>query len=308
MTADAAEVPARDPEARLARIHVRTGLMALARAELETMAGAGALDTPALADLAEVRWRTGDLVGAGEAAFACLDAGGQDPVVLCIAAEAAFAAGRHGDARALVERVLTERAEELDDLFAGQPRCTLWPPARYPSAPRAEPAVADQGLRPVPPDGARPPGSRRGSRRREPGARHEAGGIEHEADERVARNADDDGIATGRVHMPPGAAGRALAGSAAAELADAQARLSGGRLDGLATRLSLVLRAQPVLAPAVLAVADQALATGAPAGEVSALHLVRGDAYRLMGRETSAREAFEQASGALPGGEPGGAG
>ena len=34
------------------------------------MAGDGALDDEAIIDLAEVRWRTGDLAGAGEAAAA----------------------------------------------------------------------------------------------------------------------------------------------------------------------------------------------------------------------------------------------
>lgn len=305
MTADPAETPARDPEARLARIHVRTGLVALARAELETMAGGGALDTPALADLAEVRWRTGDLVGAGEAAFACLDAGGQDPVVLCIAAEAAFAAGRPGDARALVERVLAEHPGELDDLFAGQPRCTLWPPPRHPAAPRAAPPATDRGFGPVLPDDARPPVASRPSRRGGPPAGDEAAGFEADAD--VARESIsvEAGTATRRTRAGARAPGREAGDSAAAGLAHAQALLSGGRVDGLATRLALVLRAQPVLAPAVLAVADQALSAGASGGEVSALHVVRGDAYRVMGRETSAREAFQQAGGALPDGEPG---
>ena len=53
---------------RLAALHLRTGQHALARAELEALAGRGRLDVPALLDLAEVRWRTGDLAGAGEAA------------------------------------------------------------------------------------------------------------------------------------------------------------------------------------------------------------------------------------------------
>ena len=48
------------------------GSLALARAELESLAGRGMLDEPALLDLAEVRWRTGDLAGAGEAANALL--------------------------------------------------------------------------------------------------------------------------------------------------------------------------------------------------------------------------------------------
>ena len=79
MTTEATDRPhtaSRTAEARLARLHLRTGMLSLARAELETMAADGTLDTPALADLAEARWRSGDLPGAGDAAVAHLDAGG----------------------------------------------------------------------------------------------------------------------------------------------------------------------------------------------------------------------------------------
>ena len=55
---------------RLARLHLRTGMLRLARLELEQLAGAAALDTEGILDLAEVRWRTGDLRGAAEAAGA----------------------------------------------------------------------------------------------------------------------------------------------------------------------------------------------------------------------------------------------
>ncbi|MDR3544350.1 MAG: hypothetical protein P4L30_01110, partial [Candidatus Limnocylindrales bacterium] len=71
MPLDAAPATAR----RLARLHLRTGMLRLARLELEQLAGAAALDTEGILDLAEVRWRTGDLRGAAEAAGAWLDAG-----------------------------------------------------------------------------------------------------------------------------------------------------------------------------------------------------------------------------------------
>ena len=45
----------------LARVHLRMGSMGLARAELETLAGRNGLDDEGIRDLAEVRWRTGDL-------------------------------------------------------------------------------------------------------------------------------------------------------------------------------------------------------------------------------------------------------
>jgi hypothetical protein len=51
---------------RLAGLHLRMGSLALARAELESLAGRGMLDEAALLDLAEVRWRTGDPADAGE--------------------------------------------------------------------------------------------------------------------------------------------------------------------------------------------------------------------------------------------------
>ena len=60
---------------RLARLHLRTGLLRLARVELEELAGEVGLDTDGILDLAEARWRTGDLRGAAEAAGAWLEAG-----------------------------------------------------------------------------------------------------------------------------------------------------------------------------------------------------------------------------------------
>ncbi|MBA2254033.1 MAG: hypothetical protein H0W07_02810, partial [Chloroflexi bacterium] len=75
-------VVARSLDGRLARLHLRGSSITLARAELETMAGLGTLDREALADLAEARWRSGDLVGGGEAARAHLDAGGTEPLAM----------------------------------------------------------------------------------------------------------------------------------------------------------------------------------------------------------------------------------
>ncbi len=54
-----------------------------------------------------------------------------------------------------------------------------------------------------------------------------------------------------------------------------------------AVRLGLVLRLSPSLAPAVL---DLVLDRAEPA-----LAIVRGDAYRLVGRELDARQAFAEA-------------
>ena len=134
MTTEATDRPhgaSRTAEARLARLHLRTGMLSLARAKLETMAADGTLDTPALADLAEARWRSGDLPGAGDAAVAHLDAGGAEPVALIVAAEGLAARGRTNEARGYANRLLAMlpagTADPLEPLFAGQPRSAAWP-------------------------------------------------------------------------------------------------------------------------------------------------------------------------------------
>ena len=117
---------------RLAGLHLRTGQHALARAELESLAGRGRLDEPALLDLAEVRWRTGDLSGAGDAANALLARGTDAPLALVIAAEAVAAAGRPSEARRLSARALEAMVGPLEPVFAGMPRAMIWPVAATP--------------------------------------------------------------------------------------------------------------------------------------------------------------------------------
>jgi hypothetical protein len=112
---------------RLARLHLRTGSLALARVELETLAGEGTLDDEALLDLAEVRWRTDDLTGAGEAAAAHIASGREAPIALIIAAEATAALGRPGEARRLAGRALELVDQPIDAVFAGMPRSDVWP-------------------------------------------------------------------------------------------------------------------------------------------------------------------------------------
>ncbi len=124
---DSAAAPVRDPALALARLHLRIGALVQARAELETLAGRGALDEEALVDLAEARWRTGDLGGAGEAAQQALDAGRRDAVALVVAAEALSADGRPGEARRLAGEALELTGLDIDDVFAGMPRSSVWP-------------------------------------------------------------------------------------------------------------------------------------------------------------------------------------
>ena len=117
----------RDIDLVVARLHVRLGSLQLARAELEEMAGKGTLDDEGLIDLAEARWRTGDLAGAGEAATIALAAGNEAIVALVIAAEATAAAGRPAEARRLASRALEMADLSVADVFAGMPRSSIWP-------------------------------------------------------------------------------------------------------------------------------------------------------------------------------------
>ena len=121
----------RPMDLRIAGIHLRMGALDLARAELEAFAGVGSLDPEALLDLAEVRWRTGDLGGAGVAADAYLASGSEAPIALVVAAEAAAATARYGEARRLAARAVEATGDDLDALFAGMPRSAVWPEDRY---------------------------------------------------------------------------------------------------------------------------------------------------------------------------------
>ncbi|MFL5778744.1 MAG: hypothetical protein ACJ761_07345 [Chloroflexota bacterium] len=140
------EAPARDVDLALARLHLRLGLLPIARAELEALAGSGRLDDEGLTDLAEARWRTGDLVGAGHAATAALDAGRDDLVALVVAAEATAGLGRPSEARKLAGRALERSNVPMDQVFAGMPRASIWP--ADPVDPSAGPGF-DGGTLPV---------------------------------------------------------------------------------------------------------------------------------------------------------------
>ena len=115
----------RDPDLILARVHLLLGSLSLARTELETLAGRGTLDDRAIRDLAEARWRTGDVIGAGEAATAWLERNPDDVLGLVIAAEAQAALGRPGEARRLAGRAMERADGSLDPLFAGMQRSAI---------------------------------------------------------------------------------------------------------------------------------------------------------------------------------------
>jgi tetratricopeptide (TPR) repeat protein len=286
----------------LAGVHLRLGSLALARAELETIAAQGGLDRSGRVDLAEVRWRTGDLFGAGDAAREAL-AGGDDALVaLVVAAEAAAALGRPTEARRLAGLALAASdGRPIDPVFAGMPRSGVWP------ADPAEPVPSPTTL--FPPD--RPTGA---SKRPPPGpttrdgdaadvraaaATTATGGPSGAAAEMAMGGA---GSAPGFWDLPaidPSAAALAVAAEAvtpppgldpAAVLDAGEAALAAGDYASAALHLGLAVRVAPSIAPIIL----EAIGDTPDAG----LQMVRGDAYRAVGRETDARRAYEAAMAA----------
>jgi hypothetical protein len=278
---------ATDPavDARLARLHLRLGQQELARAELEMLAGAGNLDSDGLLALAEARWRTGDLPGAGEAAQACLAAGRTDVLAIVIAAEAMAALGRPGEARRLAGQALEQADVPLDAIFAGIPRSLIWP---------ADPSEAGRPegmLFPAPEPSLRPGASTLGVST-PPGA---APGQSETPGDRTDRTSEPhdphDPSAPGLWDLQGGP--RVLGGELpqpTSEMAAATAALADGRYGDGAVHLAIALRLASALAPAVLELVE------ASERRTPELELVRGDAYRLVGHELEARRAYATAA------------
>ena len=265
----------RTVELILAHAHLRLGALALARVELETMAGLGLLDTLGLVDLAEVRWRTGDLVGAGEAANAALRDEEGLPIALLIAAEAAAALGRPTEARRLASRALADSSDAIDGIFAGMPRSGVWPADAAEPPPTAPTLFDREPEYPGRADAGEPPGHDRQAAERT----------------RVASVATP--VALGFWDGEAGLAASIPSPDPAMELEAGRAALVAGALDEAAFRFGLALRLAPALAPAVLEATDGARGAN--------LTIVRGDAYRLAGHETEARRAYAVAAqGGLP--------
>jgi hypothetical protein len=283
-------VAPRDPDLILARIHLLLGSLSLARTELETLAGMGTLDDEAIRDLAEARWRTGDLVGAGEAATAWLESHPDDVLGLVISAESQAAIGRPTEARRLAGRAVELADGSLDPVFAGMQRSAVWPV-------EAGTAIGPVGVlfddlhpgphvvRPVPP------------------AR--SGAVRGAGEDRTGT-----GIGTGIDPFEPGVPAALLGGpslwgddttgtdAAEADLLDpsvlfhrARVALETGQTGDAATGLILALRASPSLAPAIL---DLLAGRGEPI-----LALVRGDAQRIVGREVEAMRDHATAVGSM---------
>jgi tetratricopeptide (TPR) repeat protein len=280
------DAPGRPADLALARLHLRLGSLALARTELEQLADAGELDGPARVDLAEVRWRTGDLIRAGEAATDALNATDEDPVALVIAAEAAAALGRPNEARRLAMRAMDRIGGPVDAIFAGMPRSAVWP------ADATEPPPTTTTLFQQEPIAA--PARRVGDDDSLVTSMLRAGSADAPAT--PSRSAVTPGFWDVDGDAEPEAADLP---DPAEELEAAARALAAGALDEAALRFALTLRLAPALAPAVLEATDGLLGAGGAAGSGAAgpaLSVVRGDAFRLVGLEVEARRAYAMAA------------
>ena len=288
MTTPAAPMAStRTPDLALARVHLRLGALALARAELETLAGRDALDADGLLDLVEARWRTGDLTGAGEAAALVLGDESDGPLIaLVVAAEAALHRGRPTEARRFADLAVAAAGASIDAVFAGMPRGPVWPPDATdlpaPSPTLFETPVAGSAVAGGPTAG--PPA--------EAAARVDA----PDAPAELASIGLWDAMDGSSAPAPAGGPGEAGAGpirepappDGATLLGLGRSALEAGDPAAAAIRLALALRLDPSLAAAVLA--------AIPDDPRHDLTLVRGDAYRLLGREPEAQTAYAAAA------------
>ncbi len=283
MSDTSATTTQRSPDLVLARLHLRLGSLSLARAELETLAGKDMLDAEGVVDLAEARWRTGDIIGAGEAAALVIDDDEGPVLALIVAAEAAAARGRPSEARRLAAKALAASDGSIDTIFAGMPRSPAWPPD--PAAPPPSPTTMFDSPHPGRGSGGRPPRSAGPAAaasvltpRDPPTQDGDPGAGLWDEDLAAAAEAEAESAAAVDASLPSGdealEAGRQL--------------LEAGDTAGAALQLALVLRITPALAPAVIdLIADQ---------QDAGLAFVRGDAYRLVGRELDARRAYADAA------------
>jgi hypothetical protein len=297
-TDDQAAALDRSADARLARVHLRGGLLPLARAALEQMAGAATLDADAMSDLAEVRWRSGDTEGAAEAARAHQASGGDEPMAALIIAEE-FARLGQGEQAARTAKSVDERVGgAIDMLFADQPRSSVWP-------------APDDGWMDL--DASAPGrwGILVGG--------SEVGGPSPDTWTNAPLRATEPAMVAstaavlrgrGGVEHPGGQTNTAavvMSGRLAGEeLQSVDRSLAAGETAAATDRLAVLLRLDPALAPVILSAADKAIANAEPgSASASAVHLVRGDAYRILGREIESAAAYQQAHQALAkGSEP----
>ena len=284
MSDTSATTTQRSPDLVLARLHLRLGSLSLARAELETLAGKDMLDAEGVVDLAEARWRTGDIIGAGEAAGLVIDDDEGPVLALVVAAEAAAARGRPSEARRLAAKALAASDGSIDTIFAGMPRSPAWPPD--PAAPPPSPTTMFDSPHPGRGSGGRPS--------RSAGSATAAASVLTAQDPPMqdgdsgAGLWDEDLAAAAEAEAETAAAVDASLPSGDEAFEAGRQLLESGDTAGAALQLALVLRITPALAPAVIdLIADQ---------QDAGLAFVRGDAYRLVGRELDARRAYADAA------------
>jgi hypothetical protein len=262
------------------------------------MAGAGTLDREAFADLAEVRWRNGDLEGAAEAGHAHLGTGGDEPLVHLVLAEGHARQGRLAEAQGHAAAVYVRVGPAIDLFFAGEGRAPVWPPSEegwmdtraatpgrwgllVGGAEIATATVTTWAAVPLAQPGLAPAA--------------------------VGRSSVDAPVATpeSRARPPVSPTAALMTGRAAGEELDIVERsLADGRADLAIERLAVLFRLDPALAPVILGLADRAAAALGPgAPGAAAAYLMRGDALRHLGRENEAVAAYQLAHQALAGGQ-----
>ena len=279
--------PAADERAAdlvLARLHLRLGSLGLARAELEGLAGRNALDLDGIRDLAEARWRTGDLSGAGDAATAYLEERPDDALALLVTAEVQAHLGRPGEARRIAARALENHTGPIEALFAGMPRSSIWPvdpgvpiePAGtlFDDVP-AVPSWLASGL----PESAIAGGTDERAGDSAGAAADQAAAERTPAEPDGPRLWDNDATAAPMLPDP------------AELLVRAREALEADRPGQAAAGLALALRAEPSFAPAIL---DLLAGRQEPV-----LALVRGDAHRIVGHEGEALRDYVSAVAAI---------
>ena len=266
------EPPVREADLVVARLHLRLGSLSLARAELESLAGRDALDDEGIVDLAEVRWRTGDLAGAGEAATARLETDPDDVVALVIAAEAQADLGRPSEARRLAGRALTLNDGPIDPIFAGMPRSSIWP---------IDPGAPPESVGELFTDLPRPPGGHLFAPAPSPDDGEASTEGQPAGGEAVGPSLWEEHADTIAPVLP----------DSTELLARSRVALDAGRPGQAAAGLALALRAEPSLAPTIL---DLLAGRQEPV-----LALVRGDANRIVGHEAEALRDYATAVAAI---------
>jgi hypothetical protein len=285
---------------RLARIHLRTGSLFLARAELESLAAREQLDTAAHLDLAEARWRTGDLQGAGEAAAAYLADGGHEALGFVISAEAFALENRLDDARQHAAYALERHLSELDPVFAGMPRRAPWPASAWSSAEpeTAAPArvsVAPPAVAAAPAPAAPAPEPEPVAIEPEPAA--PAPDVEPTPEPPLVAEMPAAPETLAAPETPAARETLPVPGEAAAvaEVESGRGYLQSGDPMMAALHFGVAIRLAPITAIAVFeAIGDR---------RDLPLQLVRGDAQRLLGLEADAGSTYLSVASALGAGK-----